>query len=56
MLWDNILSHNNERKIMEIILLGIGFFAIIMIGILGCMASIEDYEYRQFKERYDDDL
>jgi len=41
---------------MEIILLGAGFFALIMIGILGCIATVEEAEYRLFKERYDDEL
>jgi len=41
---------------MEIILLGLGFFALIMIGILGCIATVEEVAYRNFKERYDDEL
>jgi len=38
-----------------IYLFGLGLFIIIMIGILGCIATIEETEYQNYKWRYEDE-
>ena len=38
-----------------IILFAMGIISIVGIGILGCIATIEESEYRNYKARYDDD-
>jgi len=40
---------------MMLVAFGIALFGIVILGIIGCIATIEEVEYRNYKTRYDDD-
>lgn len=47
-----------EDSIMDLIVITFGLIGISLIaglGILGCIAIIEESEYRKYKARYDDE-
>ena len=41
---------------IELIVFALCVFAICMIGILGCISTLEEVEYRNYKARYKDEL
>lgn len=41
---------------MMLVAFGIALFGIVILGILGCIATIEETEYQNYKARYKDEI
>ena len=54
---DSPITNRKENKMstMMLVAFGIALFGIVILGIIGCIATIEEVEYRNYKARYDDD-